>query len=131
MLKDENPGTLRQPKEKSKGDIYMNDEKAFSKIDKAVAKKKSGPVLDVMKKADKEVLIKALEALGKIGDEDSCNRVTNYLDHEDKDVRLAACKAAVAINTEYMKTRVRYQLSKEADADVKKKMQEIFQKVNG
>lgn len=109
----------------------MNDDKALSKMQKAVAKKKSGPIIDLMKKADKEVLIKALEALGQIGDEDATNRITHYLDHEDKDVRLAACRGALVINTEYMKTRVRYQLSKETDPDVKQKMQEIFQQANG
>lgn len=86
----------------------MNEEKAIAKMEKAVAKKKSGVVIDCMKKADSELLIKAFEALGKIGDEDACNHITHYLDHEDKEVRIAACRAGLAIDTEYMKTRVRH-----------------------
>lgn len=108
----------------------MNNEKALAKIEKAASKKKSGIIIGLMKKADSEVLIKALEALGKIGDEASCNQITHYLDNSVDEVRVAACKAGICINTEYMKTRVRYQLSTEQNASVKKEIQSAFNAAN-
>lgn len=109
----------------------MNSEKTLAKIEKATTKKKSKDIIGLMAKADNTVLVKALEALSKIGDEDSCNQITHYLDHADDAVRVAACKAGIAINTEYMKTRVRYQLSVEQNSQVKKEIQDAFNKVNG
>ena len=102
----------------------------MDKIAKAAAKKKTAVILKVLKKADAETMIAALEALGQIGDEDARNHITHYLDNENADIRLAACKAALTINSEYMKTRVRHQLAMEKDADVKAKIQEAFNKAN-
>ena len=84
----------------------MNDQKEIEKIKKLTEKKKT--------------------ALGKIGDEDSFNMITHYLEHEDAKVRVAACKAALVIDTEYMKTRVRHQLMVETDPEAKKQMQEAM-----
>ncbi len=112
-------------------EIYiMNIEKALTKIEKAATKKKSKDIIALMNKADETVLVKALGALGQIGDEDSCNQITHFLDHENDAVRVAACKASIAINTEYMKTRVRYQLSVEQNAQVKREIQDAFNKAN-
>ena len=104
----------------------MSNEKAIAKIEKAAAKKKSATIIKILAKADKETLMKALTALGEIGDEDSRNHITHYLDHEDGDVRLTACQAALVINSEYMRTRVRHQLAMEKDAAIKAKIQEAF-----
>jgi hypothetical protein len=104
----------------------MNDQKEEAKIEKCAEKKKSGPIIKLMAKADNEVLVKALGALGQIGDEDSANNITHYLDHSDKAVRLAACEAALKIGTEYMRTRVRHQLAVESDAEVKKGIQDLL-----
>ncbi len=72
-----------------------------------------------------------LALLGAIGDEDSRNHITHYLDHEDGDIRLAACKAALTINTEYMKTSVRHQLAMEKDEAIKPQIQEAFNQARG
>lgn len=80
----------------------------------------------MMGKADSDVLVAALEALGIIGDEDSFNQITHYLEHEDAKVRVAAFKAALVIDTEYMKTRVRHQLMVEADPEAKKQIQDAL-----
>ena len=73
----------------------MKNEKALVKIEKAASKKKSKDIIALMNKADGEVLVKALNVLGEIGDEDSCNQITHYLDHENDAVRVAACKAGI------------------------------------
>ena len=104
----------------------MSDQKLEAKIEKAAAKKKSGPIVKVLAKADEEVLVKALTALGDIGDEDSRNNITHYLDHENKQVRLAACRAGIKIGTDYMNTRVRHQLAMEKDPEVKQEIQKIL-----
>lgn len=108
----------------------MKNEKALVKIEKAASKRKSKDIISLMNKADGEVLVKALDALGQIGDEDSCNQITHYLDHSEDAVRVAACKAGIRINSEYMKTRVRYQLSVEQNETVKKEIQKAFNEAN-
>ena len=105
----------------------MNDQKEEAKIAKYAEKKKSGPIIKIMEKADSEVLIEALKALGGIADEDSANKITHYLDPK---VRVAACQAALVIDTEYMKTRVRHQLAVEQDGDAKKQIQEALNQSN-
>ncbi len=104
----------------------MSNPKILAKIEKCAAKNKSDAIIKLLKHTDKDALMKALEALGGIGDESSRNYITHYLDNEDADVRLTACKAALKINTEYMRTRVRHQLAMEKDADVKAKIQQAF-----
>lgn len=104
----------------------MSDQKTEEKIEKFAAKRKSGSIIKLLGKADSDVLVKALEALGGIGDEDACNHITHYLDHENEAVRIAACRAAVGIGTGYMNTRVRHQLAMEKNEDVKKQIQEIL-----
>lgn len=66
----------------------MNDQKEIEKIKKLTEKKKTAPIIKMMGKADSDVLVVALDALGKIGDEDSFNMITHYLEHEDAKVRL-------------------------------------------
>lgn len=104
----------------------MSNQKALDKIEKAANKKKSGVIISLMGKADSEVLVKAINALGEIGDEDACNHITHYLDHEDGSVRVAACEAGLKINTEYMRTRVRHQLAMEKDEAIKAEIQKAF-----
>lgn len=106
----------------------MSDQNTIEKIKKLEGKKKSGGIIKLMdsKHTDPEVICKALEALAAIGDEDSVNHITHYLDHENADIRLTACKAGIAIGTEYMKTRVQYQLGAEKDPAIKKAIQESF-----
>lgn len=104
----------------------MSDTATIEKIHKLEEKRKSAAIIKHLHKADSEVLVAAIESLGHIADEDSCNYITHYLDDENKEVRLAACKAEISIGTEYMKTRVRHQLSIEKDPEVKKQIQDAF-----
>ena len=55
----------------------MNDQKEIEKIKKLTEKKKTAPIIKMMGKADSDVLVVALDALGKIGDEDSFNMILN------------------------------------------------------
>ena len=111
-------------------EVAMKKEKALAKIEKAVAKNKSKLIFPLLNKAEPEVMVKALEAMGKLGDEDSRNCITHFLDDPTAEIRVAACKAALVINNEYMKTRVSYQLSVEQDEAVKKEIRDAFNAVN-
>lgn len=98
------------------------------KISTLEAKRKSKAIIKLMegKHADSGLICAALKALANIKDEDSVNQITHYLGHENNAVRLAACKAGISINTEYMNTRVRHQLSIEQDLATKQAIQEAF-----
>lgn len=106
----------------------MSDQNTLDKIKKLESKKKSGAIIKLMdaKRAESDVICAALNALANIGDEDSVNHITHYLDHENAQVRLTAAKAGISINTEYTKTRVRHQLANEKDPATKQAIQEAF-----
>lgn len=73
-----------------------------------------------------EVICAALEALATIDDEESTNAVTRYLGNENPQVRLTACRLGIESGTEYMKSRVQYQLSVEKDTEVREKIQKAL-----
>lgn len=106
----------------------MSDQSTIEKIKKLEEKRKSAGIIKLMdsKHAGTDVICAALESLANIGDEDSFNRITHYLEHESPEVRVAACRAGIKIGSDYMITRVRYQLSAEQDPEAKKAMQEAF-----
>lgn len=108
----------------------MSDQATLDKIKKLASKRKSAGIIKLMesKHADNELLCAGLNALADIADEDSTNELTHYLDHEDPNIRTTACEAALRIGTDYIKTRVRYQLTQEQDPEVKKAVQEAFNK---
>lgn len=101
----------------------MNDSKEEEKIEKLAAKRKSDAIIKIMQKADADVVVTALGALATVGDEAACNEITHYIDAEERKVRIAACKAALTIKTEYMNTRVRHQIAEEKDPEVKAAIQ--------
>lgn len=106
----------------------MSDQATIDKIKKLEGHRKSGNIIKLMngRHVDAEVICAGLEALSNIGDEDSVNYITHFLDDPNAQIRIAACRAGVKIGSEYMKTRVRYQLSTEQDAETKKAIQEAF-----
>lgn len=110
----------------------MSDQNTIDKIRKLEGKKKSAGIIKLMssKHADAALISAGLDSLSKIADEDSVNCITHYLDHEDPAVRLAACRAGISIDTAYMKTRVRYQLSAEQDESTKRAIQEALNAKN-
>ncbi|NLG02434.1 MAG: hypothetical protein GX567_01140 [Clostridia bacterium] len=104
----------------------MNDIKEESKIRKLAVKRKSDAILKIMKKADTEVFVCCLDALADISDEAASNEITRNLGNENSTIKIAACKAALKVNTDYMITHIRYLLSKESDPDIKKQVQELL-----
>lgn len=106
----------------------MNDQSTIDKIKKLEGKKKSAGIIKLMesKHTDNAIICAGLESLAHIADEDSVNHITHYLDHSDPSVRLAACRAGIAIGTEYMKTRVHYQFVSEQDPQTKEAIKQAY-----
>ena len=106
----------------------MSDQGKIEKIHKLDTKHKTASIIKLMegKHSDAEVICAALEALVDIADEDSLNEITHYLEHEDPAIRTKACCVAAKLNTDYLNTRVRYQMSQEKDPEVKKAIQEAL-----
>lgn len=103
----------------------MNNAKEEAKILKLTEKRKSDAIIKIMKKADLEMTVCCLNALAEINDEAACNAIAHCMDSDASAIRVAACKAALVVNTDYMKTRVRHTLVKETDESVKAQIQEI------
>lgn len=104
----------------------MNEVKEEAKIKKLAAKRKSDAIIKIMKKADTELIVCCLESLADICDEASSNEIARNLSSENSTIKLAACKAALKVDTDYMKTHIRYLLSKEADPDLKQQIQTLL-----
>ena len=106
----------------------MSDQGKIEKIHKLDTKHKTASIIKLMegKHSDAEVISAPLEPLGDIADEDSLNEITHYLEHEDPAIRTKACCVAAKLNTDYLNTRVRYQMSQEKDPEVKKAIQEAL-----
>ena len=104
----------------------MNDAKKEAKILKLAAKRKSDAIIKMLDKGDPDVVACCLNALATINDEDSFNTITRYLEDSISTIKLAACKAAIVIDTDYMKTHVRHAVSKETDPTLKQQMLDIM-----
>ena len=106
----------------------MADQSTLDKIAKFGQKGKSDKIIKLMdsRHADSQTLCAGLAALAQVHDEAAVNHITHYLDASDPAVRIEACRAGVAIGTDYMKTRVQHQLAMEQDPATKKAIQEAF-----
>lgn len=106
----------------------MFTQHTIKKINKWKIKRKSSDINELMnpKRTDPEILCAALEALAAIGDEPALNQITHYLNHPNPQVRLTACRVAISIGSEYMRTRVFYQLSLEKDENLKEQIRDAY-----
>lgn len=100
----------------------MSDEKDENKIAKLAEKKKTKAIMKIMEKANSTVVIDALGALAQISDEDAINCIASYLDSTDGSVKVAAAKAAMSIDSEYLKTQVRRVCNSEKDENLHKQL---------
>lgn len=101
-------------------------------FDAAIASKKSKKVIKVMNKNSEnlELLAAGLAALGQIGDEDSQNEIAHYFYHPEFSIRLAACKAGLAMDKEYLRTNVRHVWDLEQDPVQKQIILDAFNEAN-
>ena len=99
----------------------MDIQKAVAKMEKLSTKKKSTGLVKFMNKNidDPEIIKAGLGLLTRIADEDAVNEIAHNLEHPDFDVRLAACRAGMSLNKEYLDTAVRHVRDKEPDEERK------------
>ncbi len=97
-------------------------------IQSCIAKKKSSPIVKWINRENGKVeaIIEGLTALGEIGDETAQNEIAHYFYHPDFSVRLAACKAGLKMNKEYLRTNVRHLLDLETDENNKREILKAF-----
>lgn len=100
-------------------------------FDSFIASKKSKKVIKAMNKTeDITILSEGLAALGQIGDEDAQNEIAHYFYHPEFEVRLAACKAGLAMDKEYLRTNVRHVWDLETDPAQKQAILDAFNAAN-
>lgn len=87
-------------------------------IAKNVEKKKEAPILKLIGSKDKSVQLAAIEALGKVGKDDSFNALIVRLTDDDADIREAAAKALGAMGNDHARAHLQHALSKENNAKV-------------
>lgn len=91
----------------------------LDKVQKCVEKGKEAPLIKLAKDKDKAVRLAAIEAMGKIGKDDSFNMmVPDMLTEEDPDIRAAAATALGVMKNPHASAHLRYYLEREKDSKV-------------
>lgn len=104
----------------------MDNSSTIEKIHKLAEKKKSAKIIKFLDSRDEQVVLEALRALSRIGDEDSVNRIASMIDSEDAAIRKEAAGALGGIGTEYAKTYLQHRMTAEKDETVKKAISEAL-----
>ncbi len=94
----------------------------IAKIEKLAQKKKSDKLIKFLNSKDKEERIAAINALGKVNDEDSYNKLIALLSSQDTDERIAAAISLGQTSKDSAITHMNYHISKQTDAKVKEAM---------
>lgn len=100
-----------------------------AKIDEYIQKKKSAKVLALLNNKSPEIRIKAIQALGKIGDEASVNTLIPLLSSPDKDMRLEAIKSVGFMQNQTIKSHLQHIIQTETDETVKKTIRESIARI--
>lgn len=87
-------------------------------IAKNVEKKKEAPILKLIGVKDKSVQLAAIEALGKVGKDDSFNALIVRLTDDDADIRAATAKALGEMGNDHARAHLQHALSQESNAKV-------------
>ena len=96
------------------------------KLAKWTAKGKAKKVLKLFTSDDKNVVLQAIEAAGKMGGEEAINNLTFMTENQDKELRVAAIKALSNCGLEGTYTRFVNYLINEKDEDVKEVLKEAI-----
>lgn len=92
--------------------------KKFEKFEKLAAKGKGAAIARFIKSKDTEVVMDAINALGKCGGEDAINALTGLANGAAKPLRIAAIKALGGCGGAYNSTLLADDLKKEKDPEV-------------
>lgn len=95
---------------------------ANEKIEKAVRKKNFGMLLKLSQGRDIATGIEAIEAMGRLGGNDSFNQLTGLLRNRDADIRGAAANGLRVLGDEKARAFLEHQLQQEDDPAVQDKI---------
>lgn len=96
---------------------------------KSIAKGKDTDLIKLLGDKDQEVRIAAIDGLGQIGKEDSCNVLITLLDDESPKVRGAVARALGMLGDDHTATHLNYQNERETDEEVRKELHEALGKI--
>lgn len=97
----------------------MSENKDILKIQKLSEKRKSDKIGRYLTSGDIDVVKAAINALGVLQDETSVNLLSPLIEDNNPEIRKAAAIAFANGGTEYAKTLLQHQLTKEKDENVK------------
>lgn len=101
-----------------------------SKIDKLIDKRSSAKLVSLVKDKNPDIRIKAIKALGKIGDDISINNLTILLHDQDKVSRKAAIESMGETGNAVAKTHLQYYIEKEDDQELIKAARSSIAKIS-
>ncbi|NCC48957.1 MAG: HEAT repeat domain-containing protein [Clostridia bacterium] len=101
-----------------------------SKIDKLVGKRNSAKLVALIKDKNPDIRIKAIKALGQIGDDTSINNLTILLHDQDKVSRKAAIESMGETGNAVAKTHLQYYIEKEDDQELVKAARSSIAKIS-
>lgn len=87
----------------------------LDKVAKAVEKGKEAPLIKLMNDKDKEVVLAAIEAAGKIGKDDSFNVLIVQLTSSDAAIRAASAAALGVMGNDHARAHLTHSLENEKD----------------
>lgn len=96
--------------------MVFGDKKA--RIDKLAEKEKSTKIVPMLKDKKKDVRLKAIEGLSKIGDDAAVNNLIIMLHDPDKEIRMATIKAMGEMGNNVTKTHLQHYIEKETDEEL-------------
>ena len=98
----------------------------LAKVEKYVNKGKEGELIKLLGEKEKEVRLAVIEGMGKIGRDDSFNRLIDLIKDPDADIRVAAANALGALRNGHASEHLRHCIEKESDEKVIAAMKEAL-----
>lgn len=99
------------------------------KIDAYVKKGKSEKLAALLQEKKQDTRIKAIEALGQIGDDHAVNNLVLMLSDPDPEIRKQTAKSMGDIGKDVCKSHLQHRLQHEDNKDVSKAMSESIMRI--
>lgn len=100
-----------------------------TKIEHSIQKGNSAKLVPLLKDKDLNVRVKAIQGLGKIGDDHSINALIGLLSDSNQTVRLETIKSMGETGNQTVRSHLQHLIQTETDEDVKKSIREAIAKI--
>ncbi len=101
----------------------------LTKIEKYVEKGNETALLKMLRNKDRDVQLAAIDGLGKIGKDTSCNELISMLSDPDWEIRARSARALGNIGDDHTTTHLRYRLEHETEKRVSDEIVEALSKL--